>query len=79
MKTCPRGGPCPHVHLCEERALCTRSHAAPIDILDAPTMVHFVGFRGEEYHSAVATFGCRTLSIAAGITAPSARSPRATS
>jgi hypothetical protein len=25
--------------------------------MDAPTLVHFVGFRGEEYHSAVRVFG----------------------
>jgi hypothetical protein len=29
----------------------------PIDLLDAPRAVHFVGFRGEEYHSAVRAFG----------------------
>jgi hypothetical protein len=32
-------------------------HARPIDCIDAEPAVHFVGFRGEEYRSAVRAFG----------------------
>lgn len=55
MKICPASGICPHPNICAR--LCTRLHAAPLDTLEAPTMVHFVGFRGEEYRSAVRAFG----------------------
>jgi hypothetical protein len=48
---------CAAARLCEERRLCVRLHARPIDLLDATPAVHFVGFRGEEYRSAVRAFG----------------------
>ena len=54
---CPDGGSCDHPRLCDERGLCTRLRAAPINSADVAIAVHFVGFRGEEYHSAVRTFG----------------------
>jgi len=39
--------------------MCVRSHYALIDLLneDYTPLVHFVGFRGEEYRSAVRVFG----------------------
>jgi hypothetical protein len=51
--------PCASGAVCESRRLCCRMHYRPIDLLlvDAPAAVHFVGFRGEEYHSAVNAFG----------------------
>jgi hypothetical protein len=51
--------PCLRRALCVERGLCCRAHYAPIDELfvGAPAAVHFVGFRGDEYHSAVRAFG----------------------
>lgn len=49
--------PCIAYHLCDERRLCMRLHCRPIDCLDVRPAVHFVGFRGEEYHSAVRAFG----------------------
>lgn len=58
MAICPASeAPCIVRSLCEDRGLCVRLHAAPVDVLDAPTAVHFVGFRGEEYRSAVRVFG----------------------
>src|SRR5271166_92342 len=59
LPTCPAGGNCPHRGLCDTRRLCSRMHVAPIDLLDADAepAVHFVGFTGEEWHSAVAAFG----------------------
>jgi hypothetical protein len=59
-KTCPaQGGPCPHVHVCLRRRLCACMHVAPIDIImdHVVPAVHFVGFRGDEYNSAVRVFG----------------------
>jgi hypothetical protein len=45
--------------VCEERRLCARSRYAPLAMLgeDYKPLVHFVGFRGEEYWSAVRVFG----------------------
>jgi hypothetical protein len=57
---CPAGGVCNNVNVCDTERLCTRLHARPVDILmsgaETPA-VHFVGFRGDEYHSAVRVFG----------------------
>ncbi len=56
--TCPTGRYCPNAHLCGERRLCMLMRCAPIDELyHGPSMTHFVGFRGEEYRSAVRAFG----------------------
>jgi hypothetical protein len=54
---CPAGGDFPHPAHCDER--CPRLRARPVDLLfaDAEPATHFVGFRGEEYHSAVAVWG----------------------
>ena len=51
--------PCVAPNVCAERRLCARMHYAPIDLLGEHyhPLVHFVGFRGEEYHSAVRTWG----------------------
>jgi|SRR5271166_966774 len=40
-------------------SMCTQLRAAPIDMLDAEhkPAVHFVGFRGDEYHRARRVFG----------------------
>ncbi len=56
--TCPTGIDCPNSFLCKERRLCMLMRCAPIDeMFHGPSMTHFVGFRGEEYHSAVRAFG----------------------
>ncbi len=60
MTICPVSDkPCVGRHICDERRLCARSRYAPIDMLgeEHTPLVHFVGFRGEEYHSAVRVFG----------------------
>ncbi len=60
MAICPMtDNDCRCVKLCNDRELCCLMRNAPIDLLDCdPTPVlHFVGFRGEEYHSAVNVFG----------------------
>ncbi len=51
--------PCVSRSVCEERRLCARARFAPIDMLgeDYTPLVHFVGFRGEEYWSAVRVWG----------------------
>lgn len=57
---CPTSGnACVGRSVCEGNGLCVRAHFAPVYMLDedyAP-LVHFVGFRGEEYWSAVRVFG----------------------
>jgi hypothetical protein len=64
MSICPAASfnDCCCPRICNERRLCARLHYAPIDAIDAvgqtaPMAVHFVGFRGEEYHLAVKAFG----------------------
>jgi len=60
MATCPAaGGDCRCYQLCEERQLCVLLHESPLSAISrgCPPAVHFVGFRGEEYHSAVRVFG----------------------
>lgn len=57
---CPRSErPCVGRHICERNRLCVRAHYRTGDMIgeDYKPLVHFVGFRGEEYHSAVQTFG----------------------
>jgi hypothetical protein len=51
--------PCVAHLVCEERHLCARARFAPIDMIgeDYKPLVHFVGFRGEEYWSAVRVWG----------------------
>lgn len=53
----PTSSACIARQVCDERRLCARLHARPIDCLDVTPAVHFVGFRGEEYRAAVRTFG----------------------
>jgi hypothetical protein len=60
MTICPaHTNPCVAPYVCDERRLCARMHHAPIALLGERyrPAVHFVGFRGEEYHSAVRVFG----------------------
>jgi hypothetical protein len=54
---CPASAePCVGRQLCDRR--CVLLHAAPLDeMFDGPSMVHFVGFRGDEFHAAVRAFG----------------------
>lgn len=51
--------PCNHPPTCDLARLCTRLWNAPIETLgnECEPACHFVGFRGEEYHSAVQAFG----------------------
>lgn len=57
---CPSApGDCRCLWLCSERRLCMLAREAPIDAMareHAPAL-HFVGFRGEEYHNAIKVFG----------------------
>jgi hypothetical protein len=47
---------CLHQDIC--KSLCSRMRFRPIDTIDSPTTaVHFVGFRGEELHSARRVWG----------------------
>ena len=58
MSFCPaRSGfvECRH-EVCETEH-CMMLHHPPINDLAGQSAVHFVGFRGEEYHSAVKVFG----------------------
>ncbi len=60
MAICPASDrPCIRRDICEGRGLCTRMRFAPLDMLgeDYVPLVHFVGFRGEEYQSAVRVWG----------------------
>ena len=55
---CPGSGFCPKMALCERRGCLKLPDPRPIDRLDEPApALHFVGFRGEEYWSAVKAFG----------------------
>lgn len=89
---CPtHSAPCPDRSTCDRRRLCARlplGHPRPIDLI--PThrpALHFVGFRGDEYHSAVRVFGSpdvvhpiwdvrATMDIAPGDTVVFAAVPR---
>src|SRR6476620_1298923 len=59
MSICPASADwsCISEMVCDDRGICARLHSRPIDVIDISMMVHFVGFRGEEYNSAVAAFG----------------------
>ncbi len=55
----PDAGPCDAKATCERRRLCVRVDVAPIDFIagGVRSALHFIGFRGEEYWSAVRVFG----------------------
>lgn len=58
-KICPfSSAPCVG-HVCEIEHLCVRSRYRPIELMNADysPALHFVGFCGEEYNSAVRVFG----------------------
>src|SRR5690348_6118637 len=64
MSICPGGAPhnhnqCPAPNICRQRHLCMMLREPPIDTLDRDYQIalHFVGFRGEEYHSATRVWG----------------------
>ncbi len=62
---CPAGGHCLDRQLCDHpgRRLCVRLHHRPIDelMVGAPPVIHLVGFRGEEWWSAVRVFCPREM------------------
>lgn len=59
---CPNSAdaaPCDQRRTCAARRLCVHVDVAPIDLLAAGVQpaLHFVGFKGDEYNSAVRVFG----------------------
>ena len=57
---CPSSpDPCLGRNICERNRLCVRAHHSAGLLIgeDYTPLVHFVGFRGEEYHNAVRAFG----------------------
>lgn len=62
---CPCGGDCPDRSVCDANGRCRRwTGATPLEVLfphAPPPATHFVGFRGEEYRSAVRIWGLPDL------------------